>query len=233
MTGKLDSKWALGLLVSDTPRARLPVHRKIKKGRFLLSLSRIAEFLAGKTFFMKQTLHTFLSWARICLSLTRRDYAIQFAGTLLGLIWLIAQYAFQIGIFFVIFGFIIKAGTLPGKSAMGGALAFFRGLGLSARSLRGDPEGRNAYHSPVFTGGLLGHAHRVCRGRTDPAFLHLESHLRAPGTAPLFTFRSPRLRSPGGHSLAERFFSFLSYQPGSVLFLVQEDLGDRRRSHVI
>ena len=50
-------------------------------------------------------------------SLVRRDYAIQFAGTALGLSWLIIQYIFQIAIFFLIFG-VILAGPVRGGGLM-------------------------------------------------------------------------------------------------------------------
>lgn len=41
------------------------------------------------------------------LSLVRRDYAVQFAGTALGIVWVLVQYAFQIAIFYLIFGVIL------------------------------------------------------------------------------------------------------------------------------
>src|SRR5262245_23837011 len=53
-----------------------------------------------------------LKWIRETLSLVRRDYAVQFAGTMLGLVWLFFQYGFQIVVFFIVFGFL-----LPGKFA--------------------------------------------------------------------------------------------------------------------
>ncbi|MBI3394412.1 MAG: ABC transporter permease [Spirochaetia bacterium] len=36
--------------------------------------------------------------------MVRRDYAVQFAGTALGIVWLLLRYAFQIGLFFFVFG---------------------------------------------------------------------------------------------------------------------------------
>lgn len=43
---------------------------------------------------------------RLILSLVRRDYAIQYAGTALGLVWLLVRYSFQIGIFLFVFGLL-------------------------------------------------------------------------------------------------------------------------------
>ncbi len=40
-------------------------------------------------------------------SLVRRDYALQYAGMALGLVWLLIQYAFQVALFFVIFGLLL------------------------------------------------------------------------------------------------------------------------------
>lgn len=47
---------------------------------------------------------------RLILSLVHRDYAMQFAGTSMGLLWLIIQYVFQIGVFYVIFGVVLSSG---------------------------------------------------------------------------------------------------------------------------
>jgi len=56
-------------------------------------------------------------WIRETLSLVRRDYAVQFAGTMFGLVWLFAQYGFQIAVFFVVFGFLLpdRPGTAGGN----------------------------------------------------------------------------------------------------------------------
>ncbi|MEQ9367075.1 MAG: ABC transporter permease [Leptospirales bacterium] len=60
----------------------------------------------------------------LILSLVRRDYAVQFAGTALGIVWVLVQYIFQIGIFFLIFGVILP--QAPGAAeAGGGKLAAF------------------------------------------------------------------------------------------------------------
>ena len=47
---------------------------------------------------------------RLLLSLVRRDYAVQFAGTTLGLVWLFVQYGFQIGVFYAVFGLLLQSG---------------------------------------------------------------------------------------------------------------------------
>jgi lipopolysaccharide transport system permease protein len=47
--------------------------------------------------------------AGLILALVRRDYAVQFAGTALGILWVLAQYFFQIAVFFLIFGLILPA----------------------------------------------------------------------------------------------------------------------------
>ena len=47
-------------------------------------------------------------------SLVRRDYALQYAGTALGLVWLLMQYAFQVALFFVIFGLLLGEERRPG-----------------------------------------------------------------------------------------------------------------------
>lgn len=51
---------------------------------------------------------------KIALSLVRRDYAVQYAGTMLGIVWVLVQYIFQIALYWLIFGFILKA-TMPAK----------------------------------------------------------------------------------------------------------------------
>ena len=58
-----------------------------------------------------------IEWLRLTLSLTRRDYAVQFAGTALGLVWLVVQYVFQIAVFYLIFGYIL-AGPIRGGGFM-------------------------------------------------------------------------------------------------------------------
>ena len=55
------------------------------------------------------------SW-RIVLSLVRRDYAVQYAGTLLGVLWVLVQYLFQIALFWLIFGYLFAA-ALPTRGA--------------------------------------------------------------------------------------------------------------------
>lgn len=52
---------------------------------------------------------------RLILSLVHRDYAMQFAGTSMGLLWLIIQYVFQIGVFYVIFGIVLPADQSAGR----------------------------------------------------------------------------------------------------------------------
>lgn len=54
---------------------------------------------------------------RFILSLVRRDYAIQYAGTALGLVWLLVRYSFQIGIFLFVFGLLFGDGlrAAPGS----------------------------------------------------------------------------------------------------------------------
>lgn len=65
-----------------------------------------------------------LSEIGLILSLVRRDYAVQFAGTALGIVWVLVQYLFQIGIFFLIFGVILP--QAPGLAEAGsGKLAAF------------------------------------------------------------------------------------------------------------
>ncbi len=53
---------------------------------------------------------------RLVLSLVRRDYAVQYAGTVLGVVWVIVQNLFQIGIYYLIFGIVLadrRAGLMP------------------------------------------------------------------------------------------------------------------------
>lgn len=54
---------------------------------------------------------------RIVMSLVRRDYAVQYAGTSLGIAWVIIQYLFQIALFWLIFGVLFKA-VMPVKAGM-------------------------------------------------------------------------------------------------------------------
>ncbi len=61
---------------------------------------------------------------RLVLSLVRRDYAVQFAGTALGLVWLFVQYAFQIGIFYVVFTVFLSGPRGGEQPASGDYLAF-------------------------------------------------------------------------------------------------------------
>ena len=51
----------------------------------------------------------------VIASLVRRDYAVQFAGTSLGIVWVLARYVFQIALFYVIFGYVLQA-ALPEKA---------------------------------------------------------------------------------------------------------------------
>lgn len=62
---------------------------------------------------MFSRLHTDI---RLTLSLVRRDYAVQFAGTSLGIAWVLIQYAFQIAVFFLIFGVILGDALSGGAS---------------------------------------------------------------------------------------------------------------------
>ena len=59
---------------------------------------------------------------RIILSLVRRDYAVQYAGTALGFTWVLVQYLFQILLFFLIFGVLLRQ-AMPGRldAVSGGA----------------------------------------------------------------------------------------------------------------
>ncbi len=67
------------------------------------------------------------SWFAQILSLVHRDYAVQFAGTALGLVWLFFQYAFQIAVYFLIFGFVMPAGLRAGGQANFDYLSFILG----------------------------------------------------------------------------------------------------------
>lgn len=46
----------------------------------------------------------------LVLRLVQRDYTLQFAGTTGGIIWLAAQYLFQIAVYYAIFGFVLSGG---------------------------------------------------------------------------------------------------------------------------
>ena len=59
---------------------------------------------------------------QLTLSLVRRDYAVQFAGTSLGILWVLIQYAFQIAVFFLIFG-VILGDALSGSGTRAEVLA--------------------------------------------------------------------------------------------------------------
>ncbi|MCR9144661.1 MAG: hypothetical protein NXI24_20655 [bacterium] len=63
----------------------------------------------------------------LVLSLVRRDYAVQFAGTALGIVWVLAQYIFQIGIFFLIFGVILPQSPAAAAAGSGKLEAFTAG----------------------------------------------------------------------------------------------------------
>ena len=59
------------------------------------------------------------SYIKLILTLVRRDYAVQYAGTFLGFLWLIIQYSFQLAVYFVLFG-IFLSGEGGGRFAYGG-----------------------------------------------------------------------------------------------------------------
>lgn len=61
---------------------------------------------------------------RLLLALVRRDYAVQFAGTSLGIAWLFIQYIFQIAVFYVIFGFLLGGGKVSLGPASGDYLVY-------------------------------------------------------------------------------------------------------------
>ncbi len=66
-------------------------------------------------------------------SLVRRDYAVQYAGTALGFLWVVGQYAFQIGVYFAIFGWLLPAAGGRGVTGPGSGdyLAYLLGgMGL-------------------------------------------------------------------------------------------------------
>ena len=60
-------------------------------------------------------------WISLIFSLVKRDYAVQYAGTSLGIAWLIIQNLFQVGIFYLLFGFILGSNAVerPATSASG------------------------------------------------------------------------------------------------------------------
>lgn len=60
-------------------------------------------------------------WNQLLLlsAFARRDYAVQFAGTSLGILWPIIQYVFQVAIFYIIFGFLFSQMELPGRGIDG------------------------------------------------------------------------------------------------------------------
>ena len=68
---------------------------------------------------------------RIILSLVRRDYAVQYAGTALGFTWVLVQYLFQILLFFLIFGVLLRQ-AMPGRldAVSGGAGDYLSYLNL-------------------------------------------------------------------------------------------------------
>ena len=87
-----------------------------------------------------------LHWIRedlsLIYSLVRRDYALQYAGTLLGLAWLLVQYVFQVALFYVIFGLLLPAGGRVAGPENADYLAYLLGgmalwLPLSEMLLRG------------------------------------------------------------------------------------------------
>lgn len=94
---------------------------------------------SGRKRFFLQAAQTLNAWIRpgaigsgllkmdvgLILSLVRRDYAVQFAGTALGIVWVLVQYVFQIAIFFLIFGVIIPQSPAVASAAGGGKLAMF------------------------------------------------------------------------------------------------------------
>ena len=55
----------------------------------------------------------------LALSLVRRDYAVQFAGTALGIVWLVVQYVFQIAIFYLVFGILLASPDAPRRITSG------------------------------------------------------------------------------------------------------------------
>lgn len=63
------------------------------------------------------------------LRLVKRDYAVQYAGTGLGILWLLLQYAFQIAVFFLIFGVFLPAGHAGTPSPPAGSEFLFYLLG--------------------------------------------------------------------------------------------------------
>lgn len=52
----------------------------------------------------------------VVLRLVKRDYAVQYAGTGLGILWLLVQYVFQIAVFFLIFGVFLPGGRSAGSA---------------------------------------------------------------------------------------------------------------------
>jgi len=55
-------------------------------------------------------LEDLFSTINLVLLLVRRDYAVQFAGTLFGFLWLLIQYTFQVAVFYVLFGVVFSGG---------------------------------------------------------------------------------------------------------------------------
>ncbi|MDH5654605.1 MAG: ABC transporter permease [Spirochaetia bacterium] len=53
---------------------------------------------------------TQINFFKLVLVLVKRDYAMQYAGTLLGLLWLLIQYVFQIAVYYVLFGIVFSDG---------------------------------------------------------------------------------------------------------------------------
>lgn len=75
-------------------------------------------------------LRPFFANLSLVYSLVRRDYALQYAGTALGLVWLLMQYAFQVALFFFIFGFLIDAAARPGPADADYLLYLLGGMAL-------------------------------------------------------------------------------------------------------
>ncbi len=67
-------------------------------------------------------MNQFFKKLTLLVVLVRRDYTLQFAGTAAGVAWLVIQYLFQIGIFYVIFGLVLPDGN--GRAA-GGSYDYF------------------------------------------------------------------------------------------------------------
>ena len=56
------------------------------------------------------TVYQLILQLKFILILAKRDYAMQYAGTLFGILWLFVQYVFQIAVYYILFGVIFKDG---------------------------------------------------------------------------------------------------------------------------